>query len=136
MTSNTTPALWRRITVTAIGASAIAVGVMAMSAPANAQRPTNFQGFKQCAESQIKRGIPGQQAAFDCCVAWNGTWQGQYPQGYCSWPAGDMDSISDRAQPGATVILPPDAEQTQLGPTQPAPSAIPHPGPDTRAVIQ
>jgi hypothetical protein len=37
MTSNTTPALWRRITATAIGASAIAVGAMAMSAPANAE---------------------------------------------------------------------------------------------------
>jgi hypothetical protein len=36
MTSNTTPALWRRITATAIGAGAIAVGAMAMSAPANA----------------------------------------------------------------------------------------------------
>jgi hypothetical protein len=37
MTSNTTPAVWRRITATAIGASAIAVGAMAMSAPANAE---------------------------------------------------------------------------------------------------
>ena len=37
MSSNTTPALWRRITATAIGASAIAVGAMALSAPANAE---------------------------------------------------------------------------------------------------
>ena len=37
MTSITTPALWRRITATAIGASAIAVGAMAMSATANAE---------------------------------------------------------------------------------------------------
>lgn len=37
MNTHTTPALWRRITATAIGAGAIAVGAMAMSAPANAQ---------------------------------------------------------------------------------------------------
>jgi hypothetical protein len=37
MTSNTTPALWRRITVSAVGAGAIAIGAMAMSAPANAE---------------------------------------------------------------------------------------------------
>jgi hypothetical protein len=36
MAGNTTPAVWRRITATAIGAGAIAVGAMAMSAPANA----------------------------------------------------------------------------------------------------
>src|SRR5436853_843055 len=37
VTSNTTPAIWRRITATAIGASAIAFGAMALSAPANAE---------------------------------------------------------------------------------------------------
>jgi hypothetical protein len=36
MTSNTTRALWHRITATAIGAGAIAVSAMALSAPANA----------------------------------------------------------------------------------------------------
>jgi hypothetical protein len=36
MTSNTTPALWRRITATAIGASAIAVGAMALAPGAQA----------------------------------------------------------------------------------------------------
>jgi hypothetical protein len=33
MKSNLTPALWRRITATALGAGAIAVGAMAMGAP-------------------------------------------------------------------------------------------------------
>ena len=37
MASNTTPALWRRITATAVGAGAIAVVAMTMSAPANAE---------------------------------------------------------------------------------------------------
>ena len=33
MSTNTTPALWRRITASAIGASAIAVGALAMGTP-------------------------------------------------------------------------------------------------------
>lgn len=39
MTTNTTPALWRRITATAIGAGAIAVGAMAVGAPTAGASP-------------------------------------------------------------------------------------------------
>ena len=130
---------WRQIAATAIAAGTMAVGALALTAPAaNAQKPTNFQGFKQCAEAAVKRGESGQAAAFDCCLVWNGTWTGgTYPQGYCSWPDGDMDSVPDRAVPSGTVILPPDAEQTQLGTTPPQPpTANPHPGSNTRAGIQ
>ena len=53
MKTNTTPALWRRITATAIGASAIAVGALAMGAPT-----ANALTFEQSCTTQ-----PGAYAA-------------------------------------------------------------------------
>ena len=59
MTSNNSNTVWRRITATALGAGAIAVGAMVLGAPA-AQADSQFDGFKvECVQHpQDLSGLP------------------------------------------------------------------------------
>src|SRR2546430_2605659 len=48
MNANTTTAAWSRITATVIGAGAIAIGVMALSAPVANAEPPKSQALTEC----------------------------------------------------------------------------------------
>jgi hypothetical protein len=105
----------RAVATALLVSGAVALGALATAGPAGAEKPkTNFEAFSACVSQTRARGETAQAAAFDCCIIYDGVWQGVYPQGYCAWPAGNMDyppgSTSTRPTPGSvTVILPPDA---------------------------
>lgn len=136
----------RRITKTAkliIAAGAIALGAMSLSpATANAEkRGPNGDAFHDCAMDAFRKFRDGtidwnsyKSQEEDCCLNLGGTYNEETDECYI-----DGEPTADRPKPppGATVILPPDVGQTQLGPTQPpAATANLHPGLNTRAGIQ
>jgi hypothetical protein len=143
-TNNNIPSIRRRLSVAAMLAAA-AAGALGLVPSAHAE-PNNggewdIQTYDNCLDDWALNnpvGRPGdpipQSVVQQCCAKSGGVWVIHGSSGKCeAQPAAG----SSTPQPGATVILPPDAGQTQLGPTQPPPAtANLHPGLNTRAGIQ
>lgn len=91
--------------------AAVAVSALTGAAPASAKYKTNFEGFAACVSTARAHGSSAQAAAFDCCVLYDGVWQGVYPKGYCAWPAGNMDhEPGSVSSPGSVIVVVPPSD--------------------------
>ncbi len=124
-------------------AAALLVGGLHYASPAHADaigiENAKTAQYNACVSTAQSISTPGYSLAeiqVSCCHSYGGT---VYSDGRGNLACVFPTSYGQTTPPpgGTTVILPPDAGQTQLGPTQPPPpTAILHPGSNTRAGIQ
>ena len=99
-------------------AVAILIASAAFATPIANAEPSNSgqSNYAKCVGDALVRGghdvnptyQQQQEALFDCCITWSGTWIGHYPDGFCTWPD-DGGASRPSPAPGRVVALPPGA---------------------------
>jgi hypothetical protein len=145
MTTNHTAARWRQIAATSAIFFIAAVSVATATATtADARVKNGIDDFNSCIQEAVKYRLDhGYDLNMDeiqigCCAAIGGEIRTDADGHFTNCIFNSTNEPGHPVvPPGATAILPPDAGQTELGPTRPPePTAILPPGLNTRTGTQ